>query len=128
MKKIPLDNNIKYSYNHFMNHMEYKMLRKFLTILTIAGFLSACGQTYKDKETGKEYDTYGLLNESDMHNHNIQYKISYGNIFWSIVLIETIVAPIYFIGFSLYYPVGKKECFEPGVINQHCENNGNKNG
>jgi hypothetical protein len=40
-----------------------------------------------------------------------------GNIVWSCILVETVIAPIYFLGFSVYEPVGKKDINAPvGVI------------
>jgi len=65
---------------------------------------------------GTLYDTYGLLNQDAKKNEAIQYEISYGNIFWSVILFETVFAPIYFIGFDLYEPIGMKQNFEPGVL------------
>jgi cation transport ATPase len=38
-------------------------------------------------------------------NPRVTYEIIYGNIFWSIVLCETIIIPIYFFGFSLFNPI-----------------------
>jgi hypothetical protein len=35
----------------------------------------------------------------------VQYKTVVGNVIWGIILVETIIAPIYFFGFSLYEPV-----------------------
>ena len=52
--------------------------------------------------------TYGIFTQQSKQNPNIEYEIVIGNIIWSIILIETIIAPIYFIGFSLYQPVSPK--------------------
>jgi len=57
---------------------------------------------------GIEYDTYGLINDDEKKNPNIQYEVIWGNVVWGAILVETIVAPIYFFGFSLWEPVGKK--------------------
>ena len=57
---------------------------------------------------GVTYDTYGLLDSDDKKNPNIQYEIVWGNVIWGAILFETIVAPIYFFGFSCFEPVGKK--------------------
>jgi len=61
---------------------------------------------------GIRYDTYGILNASDKKNPNISYEVSIGNIIWSALLVETIIVPIYFIGFDLYEPVGVKNAGE----------------
>jgi len=65
---------------------------------------------------GKKYGTYGLLNKESKMNPNIQYELIVGNVIWSAILCETIIMPIYFVGFDLYEPVGEKNNFEPGVI------------
>lgn len=78
------------------------MVIAFLFFLSI---LSACGDT--KVIDGVEYDTYGLLNQNEKKNPLIEYEIIVGNVIWSIILIETIVFPVYFIGFSLFEPVDK---------------------
>jgi len=57
---------------------------------------------------GKVYDTYGLLNINKKKNPDIEYKVIIGNVVWGCILVETIIAPVYFFGFSLYEPVGRK--------------------
>lgn len=57
---------------------------------------------------GKYFPTYGLLNKEDNKDSTVQYEVSSGNIFWAVVLSETVVAPIYFLGFSMYNPITKK--------------------
>ena len=74
------------------------------TIMT-ALMLSACAQ--EKTIDGVRYRPYGLANESSRHNPKIRYELVAGNVFWAVVLCETIIAPIYFVGFSLFQPVGK---------------------
>jgi hypothetical protein len=57
---------------------------------------------------GNYCDTYGLLNR-EMKCENVQYKTVVGNVIWGVLLFETIIAPVYFFGFSLYEPVGVKK-------------------
>lgn len=83
-----------------------KVVYLLLFSLTIIFLLSGCGSP--KVIDGKKYDTYGLLNESSMKNDNIEYRIIVGNVILGAVLCETIIAPIYFFGFSIYEPVGKK--------------------
>ena len=72
--------------------------------------LSGCGRPALFTVDGntKYYPTYGFFNESSDRSKNVCYEVSIGNVIWSIILIETIVAPIYFIGFSLFNPVDVK--------------------
>ena len=85
-------------------------MRKFIaTVLILAifgGSLAACG--HRRTIDGVTYDTYGLLNQDDKKNPDIQYEIIWGNIIWGALLVETIIAPIYFFGFSCFQPIGKK--------------------
>ena len=90
-------------------------MKKAIAITLIAGLLSACGNA--KKIDGKEYGTYGLFNEDSMKNPNIEYRIITGNVVWSIILIESVLFPIYFVGFDLYEPVGKKGDITKGQVN-----------
>ena len=62
---------------------------------------------------GVKYDTYGILNADEKKNPNIEYRMVWGNLVWSLILCETIIAPFYFIGFSMYEPIGKLDPNKP---------------
>lgn len=79
---------------------------KFFTACVLIFSLAACGDT--KVICGKTYDTYGILSTQDEHDENIRYRVITGNFIWSIVLIETVIFPVYFIGFSIYEPVEAK--------------------
>lgn len=66
-----------------------------------------CGQV--KNIDGTTYDTYGFINRGEKKNPNIQYELIWGNIIWGAILCETIIAPIYFFGFSMYEPVAEKD-------------------
>jgi hypothetical protein len=68
--------------------------------------LYGCGDT--KVIDGVEYDTYGILNSNNKKNEKIEYDYIVGNVVWGIILFETIIAPVYFFGFSLFEPVGEK--------------------
>lgn len=83
--------------------------KKFMCLFVAIAFLfamSGCGNT--KVIDGIEYDTYGLLNSDKKKDPNIKYELIWGNVVWSVILIETVIAPIYFFGFSIFEPVGKK--------------------
>lgn len=98
------------------------MFKKFVAVLTLLMMLvtlSGCGDTKSIMtpvavKNGVQqvmpitYDTYGLFNKEDKRNPAVEYRIIIGNIVWSVILCETIIAPLYFIGFSMYEPVGLK--------------------
>lgn len=86
------------------------MKKEAIVVMVLAIFImtiSACGN---DKVIdGKLYETYGLLNKDEVKDSNIRYKIIVGNVIWSIITVETVVLPAYFVLFSIYEPVGKAE-------------------
>ncbi len=88
-----------------------KKLLSVILILSMVLILFGCGET--KIINGTEYDTYGLLNSDDKKNTDIEYGVIWGNVIWGAILIETIVAPIYFFGFSLFEPVGTKDTNRP---------------
>jgi len=95
--------------------MEYKKIVSFILIILLTCSLSCCGDT--KIIDGIEYDTYGLISEDMDKNPNIEYKPIWGNIIWGSILCETIIAPIYFFGFSMFEPVGSKQSTkQKGVI------------
>jgi len=49
-----------------------------------------------------------VFTAAEDENPDIKYKIIVGNVVWSVLLAETIVAPIYFFGWSLYEPTRLK--------------------
>ena len=71
-------------------------------ILTILG----CGDS--KIINNKTYETYGLINKDNVYNPNIKYKPIWGNIILGILLVETVIAPLYFWGFSSFEPIGIK--------------------
>jgi len=82
-------------------------MKKFVTsVLIIVMFFMVVGCGNTKWFDGVEYDTYGIFTLDEKAN-NIKYKVIVGNVVWSIILMETIVAPIYFLGFSLFEPVRK---------------------
>lgn len=82
------------------------MMGKFMSVILIIAFLFtivSCGDS--KVINNKQYETYGLFNKMEVRKENIEYRLIVGNVIWGIILVETIVAPIYFFGFSIYEPV-----------------------
>ena len=57
----------------------------------------------------KHYPTYGFFNQDELRSDKVCYRLSIGNVVWSVLLIETIIAPVYFVGFDLFEPVSVKD-------------------
>ena len=58
---------------------------------------------------GSYHEPVGIftLNQRDP---DVCYEVVVGNVIWSIVLVETIVAPIYLVGWQILEPVPDENC------------------
>lgn len=81
-------------------------MKKILAALMVAAMLTGCGQPLD--YGNKHYPTYGLFNQDTAKSDKMCYEVSIGNVVWGIILIETIIAPVYFVGWSLWNPVSPK--------------------
>ena len=82
-------------------------MKHLILALTLISFLLiGCGDT--KVIDGIEYGTVGLFTKDKMPD-NIQYEVIVGNVVWSCILVQTIFAPVYFVGFSIWEPVGAKQ-------------------
>jgi len=91
-------------------------MKKVVAVMVVLSMLLIVGCGDKMVIEGRTYDTYGILNMDESKNPDIQYKLIVGNVVWSILLFQTIVMPVYFVGWSLYEPVGLRENYIPGVV------------
>jgi len=75
---------------------------------------------YKAPEPVRECHTfkqYGFANLEE-RNPKVRYEVSMGNVVWSAILCETVVAPIVLLGWYLYEPVGNQDSNAiPGAVN-----------
>lgn len=65
---------------------------------------------------GIKYKPYGLFNENTTRNEKIHYEMSVGNLILGIVLIETVIVPIYIFGFDLFEPIGLEDGHIKGAV------------
>lgn len=85
------------------------MRRLVAVILAISVFAVGCGQNATIN--GVERKPVGLISmNSDLgtFSKKVHYEPCWGNIIWGVVLCETIIAPIYFFGFSMFNPISAK--------------------
>ena len=80
-------------------------------ILTVFVFLG-CADNRRLGNSQKEYETYGFFNQESRKSPCVLYEASFGNIAWSIVLFETVIAPVYFFGWSVFEPIRMKSTNE----------------
>jgi len=94
-------------------------MKRIIAVLLIVTMLVGCGDPRyihtPQNNSGKVYPTYGLLNQNSDKSELVCYELSVGNVIWSIILVETIVMPIYFVGFSLFNPVSAKKDGNCGI-------------
>jgi hypothetical protein len=91
------------------------MGRNFLRLVAAVGICAALSGCARDLHAcGKTYTSYGLLSPDDARNQSLRYEVIWGNVFLGVIMFETIIAPIYFFGFSIFEPVGAKPT-EPGT-------------
>jgi len=81
-------------------------MKKLIAVLMLVAMLGLVGCGEARTINGKYCDTYGLINKDEFKCKGVRYKVITGNVIWAIILVETVVAPVYFFGFSLYEPVG----------------------
>jgi len=81
-------------------------MRAIIALLAACLVLSGCTRPlYADNHT---YKPYGLLNADERRSDKVCYEISAGNVIWGIILVETVVGPVYFFGFDYQNPVRLK--------------------
>jgi hypothetical protein len=87
-------------------------MKKLVSIaLIFTVLLSSCANTleYENSQGNKvTAHSVGLFNQDDK-DPNVVYKLCVGNTIWSIVLVQTLVAPIYFVGWSILEPVSVRQ-------------------
>lgn len=76
-------------------------MKKVMSCALLVVALSSCANS--KKIDGITYESYGIFND-EKKNPKIKYNIVWGNVLWSVILSETIIAPVYFIGFSISKP------------------------
>ena len=87
-------------------------MKKIICIVLVVAVMALSGCGHPKTINGTTYPTRGLFQEK---NPNIHYEVSVGNVVWSIILVETIIAPVYFVGWSIYNPICKDTDYVAGV-------------
>lgn len=82
-------------------------MKKLILAVALAAtaLLSGCGG---DRINGTYYDSYGVFNEDTNKDPDIAYEVSAGSVILAIIFSETIVVPVYVVGWDLFTPVGPK--------------------
>jgi len=92
--------------------MKKIMLLGILICVVIMFFSCADSKTFTDKK-GKEFvaEPYGPANETAKKNDTVIYEISVGNVVCSVLFSETVIVPVWLVGWQIYEPVRLKDSF-----------------
>jgi uncharacterized protein YcfL len=87
-----------------------KTSRNLTKMLLVAVLLVGCADSKTININGKDtvVEPYGWINESEMKNDSVIYKVNTGNVVWSVIGVETVIVPIILTGNYLYEPIRKK--------------------
>jgi hypothetical protein len=85
-------------------------MKKLLMVSTLCLALAGCGgNTVIRTGKGGVYESYGFANDSTYHSKHVCYRISPASVILAFIFSETIVVPLYFIGFDLFDPIRLKQ-------------------
>ena len=73
--------------------------------------LAACAQP--KTIDGVQYRPYGLFNEQERKNPKIDYDVSIGSVVAAVIFCETVIVPIYVVGWDTMEPTGPKLITSP---------------
>lgn len=79
-----------------------KIFAAFMALI-LAVMLSGCANDVS--VNGKTYPAFGIVNDDAQRDPNVKYQISFGSVVVAVLFLETIVVPIYVIGWDLWEPV-----------------------
>jgi hypothetical protein len=83
-------------------------MKRLIAVISIAMiFMISCAGPVSFKSSGDKViaTPYGIFNESSHKTPGVTYEISAGSVIIGIFFIETIIVPVYIIGWDLYEPV-----------------------
>lgn len=88
-------------------------MKKIFLLLSITIILIGCAEDKELTLNGRTeiFETYGWADYDELKNDSIYYKVCVGNVVWSVIGVETIIAPIWLTGWDLYEPIRVKPQF-----------------
>jgi hypothetical protein len=85
-------------------------MRLISLLLIVSLLFIGCGQS--QIINGVKRNPVGIISmNTDLgsYSNKIHYEPCWGNIIWGAILFETVIAPIYFYGFSMFNPIDMKD-------------------
>ena len=81
-----------------------KKVTVLMLLMLIINISCADSKTFEIEGKQVTVEPYGWA-DLDTKNENIRYETNVGNVVWSILLCETVVAPVVFTGWYLFEPI-----------------------
>jgi hypothetical protein len=75
---------------------------KTLVLATLL-LLSSCGEPIR--QNGALYECYGAFDKDEIKSQHVDYELELGNVVWAVILSETVIVPIWLVGWNIYCPV-----------------------
>lgn len=87
-----------------------KLLLVAIVLMMLASIFTSCAKSKVIEIDNKQVlvEPYGVLNDQAIKNDSVIYQVSVGSVICSVIFCETLIVPIYTIGWDLYEPVKKK--------------------
>jgi hypothetical protein len=80
-------------------------MKRLLIALTAVAAVALSGCAGPLKTATKEYKPYGVANVEAVKDPAVKYQLSAGSIIVAIIFSETLVVPVYIVGWDLYEPI-----------------------
>jgi len=86
--------------------MMKKLFAIFAIVLSVA-LVSSCADRRNFITAGQtiKAQPYGIFNEETHRTNGVKYEVSFGSVAMAVIFIETIIVPIYIVGWDLFEPV-----------------------
>lgn len=92
-----------------------KTLSRLSAILLVVSLALLSGCASERPINGKTYQPYGIANENTVKSNDVTYQLSAGSVIVAILFGETVVIPVYVVGWDLWEPVAAKTPQKPVV-------------
>lgn len=89
-------------------------MKKATLILLCSLLVAGCNNA--KTINGITYETFGIADEDEKRNPNIEYKVSIGSVVVAAIFSETIVIPIYIVCYDLWEPSGPKTSIKGQLV------------
>jgi hypothetical protein len=81
-------------------------MKKFIVAMAmVASVIGLSGCANDTTLNGKTYEPFGVVNDAERRDPNVVYEISAGSVIVAVIFCETVIIPIYVVGWDLYEPV-----------------------